>query len=496
MVVALDIGTSSVRALAFDAQGKQVKGLGASVQHKPTVDDQGASELDAELLLDRCIQVLGAVVVQARDAGISLDAVAVSTFWHSIVGVDGSFRPVTPMYLWADTRSASQADQLRARLDERAVHGRTGCLFHPSYPAVRLLWLRQTQPELFENVRFWLSPGEYISLKLFGQPLCSHSMASGTGMFDIRRCDWDEEVLEAVGVRREQLGLLCDADESVRHAVPPYGKALGSLGSVHWFPALGDGACSNVGAGCTRENRIAAMVGTSGAMRVCVRPAEGEDFRWPWGVWCYRVNRRIPIMGGALSNGGNVVAWMRDLLAGCGDADIDALLEGREPDQHGLTFLPLLAGERSPGWSGRATGALVGLRQSTSAVDILQAGMEAVVNRFVLIYELLSAAAPEVEEVVATGGGLLRSAVWRQMLADALGRPVRPCLEEEASARGAALSALAGLGAIGDLGDLQPELGEAVEPDPDRFEAYKRARERQMGLYKAVIEADWASGMI
>ena len=120
---------------------------------------------------------------------------------------------------------------------------------------------------------------------------------------------------------------------------------------IPWFPAAGDGACSNVGSGCTRNDRLALMVGTSGAMRVLWK---ADSVEIPDGPWCYRADEKRFVMGGALSDGGNLVAWLRETLRL--PEETERLLAGMKPDSHGLTFLPLLAGERGPGWATRPTG--------------------------------------------------------------------------------------------------------------------------------------------
>src|SRR6185436_17883458 len=140
-----------------------------------------------------------------------------------------------------------------------------------------------------------------------------------------------------------------------------------ALARTPWFPALGDGACSNVGAGCTGPVRAALLVGNSGALRVVV---PDRPMAPPAGLWCYRVDRRRRVLGGSLSNGGSVYAWLRETLA-LGDPDrIEAEVAALPPDGHGLTLLPFLAGERSPGWVAQARAAISGLSLATRPIEI------------------------------------------------------------------------------------------------------------------------------
>jgi gluconokinase len=151
--------------------------------------------------------------------------------------------------------------------------------------------------------------------------------------------------------------------------------------------------------------------------------------------------------------------------------------------------LPFLAGERSPGYAAHATAAIVGLRLATRPVEILRAGLEAVAYRCALIADLLGDHAANATEIIASGGALLASPAWSQIMADVLGRPVRTSAEAEATSRGVALLVLKALGAITGLDDLPASTSETYYPDPDRHRRYREAVERQQRLYEALIKS-------
>jgi len=439
-VLALDVGSSSTRACAFDERGREL-GDAARRGYAVRQGRDGAAELDADELVRASEAVL-------EEAGDGQEAVGISCFWHSLLLLDGRDRPLTPVLLWQDRRSAGQAEELRARLDAVAVHDRTGCFLHPSYWPAKLAWLREQGT--LDRARRVVSFADYLFLRLTGELRTSPSTASGSGLLDLHARSWDGELLGVLGV-----------DEAL---LPPV--SADPAGST--FPPLGDGACSNLGAGCTTRERAALMIGTSGAYRVL---HEGEPAPRE-GLFCYLADEGRVVEGGAVSDGGNLYAWLEKTLGVEG-------LEPREPDAHGLTFLPLLGGERSPGWNPRATGAIAGLRFDADAADLFQAGLEGVAYRLAEIADGL----PEVREVVATGHALLANEWWVQLCADALGRPVTASGVAEGSARGAAVHTLERLG-------VEPEpapLGETYEPDPRRTEIYAAARERQRDLYRRLF---------
>lgn len=492
-ILTIDIGTSSLRTLLFDAQGRGVEGTRASAEQTPHTTPDGGAELDADELVERAVACVEGTLQRAGDLAQRIAGVAVTTFWHSILGVDAEGRAVTPINLWADTRSVREVEELKQRLDERAVHARTGCLFHTSYPPAKILWFRRARPEVFRRVRWWMSPGEYLFLRLFGETRCSISMASGTGLFNHAQLDWDEEMLVALSLTRDHLSPLTPHLSPLRGLRGEYALRLPPLRDVPWFPAVGDGACSNIGCGAVGPERTALMVGTSGAMRVM---HESGTPRAPFGLWCYRVDARRFLLGGALSNGGNVFSWMHKTLRL--DDDLEARLSQMPPDAHGLTVLPFLAGERCPYWRGDARAAIVGLSWDTEPMDILRAGLEAVAYRFALIRALLndeglggrgkgSTVDVHPSSLIATGGALLRSPTWMQIMADVLGEPVIESLEAEASSRGAALLALEALGLIPSLRDAPFAFGRTYEPNRANHERYRAARERQQALYRKLI---------
>ena len=208
----------------------------------------------------------------------------------------------------------------------------------------------------------------------------------------------------------------------------------------------------------------------------------------PEGLWCYRSDPKRFVSGGALSDGGNLVAWLRETLRLPEPEAREELLARMEPDAHGLTFLPLLVGERGPDWADRAYGTITGLSMATTPVEILSAAMEAVALRFTLVAEKLDTAFPEDADgrhVSATGGGLLGSKTWTRIMADALGRPTTASVVTEASSRGAALLALETLGGTG-IEDIEAPLGETYDPNLSHHAVYKEALNRQRELYETV----------
>jgi gluconokinase len=495
LVLALDIGTSGVRAALYDESGLEMTGTQARSPHELRTTPEGGAELPAEEFLEEVARTVDAALALYGNDARRIETVAVSCFWHSLVGADAKGRALTPVLSWADTRAAREAEELRARFDEPATHARTGARFHPSYWPAKLLWLKRTRPETYSAVSHWMSFGEFLALRLCGRALESVSMASGTGLFDLKRCAWDEELCQALGLASEKLPHVAEADTAFNLLSDEYRKRWPQLKEARWFPAVGDGAANNIGAGCSTKGRAALMIGTSCAMRVLW---EGEPpSALPPALWCYRADRRRVVTGGALSDGGGLWAWMNEALRLSPDAaTTERALSEMEADSHGLTILPFWAGERSTGWHASARGAILGLTMHTRPLEILRAAMEAVAYRLALVAEALFSFAPDAT-IHASGGALCASRVWGQTVADVLGRPLLISRAAESSSRGAVLLALEASGKIKDISDESAPTERVIEPDMIRHARYRQALERQRKLYQRLVEdADDATRFI
>jgi gluconokinase len=439
-VLALDIGSSSVRARLHDEDAAPL-GDEARRSYTPLPD----GELDPVAVRDAAL----AVEEEARRDRPPVEAVGTSCFWHSLLALDERDRPLTAILTWRDVRSASQARVLATQVDPIAAYRRTGAPLHASFWPAKLAWLAAERPQAFRSARRFVAFADWLLLEQTGELRTSVSMASGTGL--LAGGSWDAELLDVLAIDPKQLPPLDD-------------EAVGDR-----YPALGDGACSNLGSGCAGPGRIALNLGTSAAMRVVAT----DDEPPPPGLFRYRVDAERALVGGSVSAGASLLRWLSATLR----TDAGASLADRPAAAHGLSFLPHLAGERSPGWNDEATGAVVGLTFDTSPLDIAQAAVEGLALELRRVAELL----PPTGELVVSGG-LARNDDVLQIVADVLERELLVSAEPEASARGAAVAVLERLGRR----PPDPGVAHLVRPRGERVEAYRSAMTRHLRLMRGV----------
>jgi gluconokinase len=464
VVLALDLGSSGVKGAAFDTLGRTLAGLEAqedvSLHYAPggTAEVPLAAYIAAtEVVLDR---------LHARLGSRPVLAVAMTSIASSLVVLDARGEPIGPVLSYADIRSAGEVPLIAQRVSTDV----TGCPPFSAYWPAQVRWWRSFRPDL-EPVRVCSLP-DFLLMRWSGELLTSYSLASWTGLLDRRTLDWDASALAAAGLSPAQLPALCDHDARLQLRAM-WADRWPKLAGVPFHPAVADGATANIGSGAVGAARPAVTIGSTSAVRLALH---GEAPPIPPGLWSYRVDRGTHLLGGALTEGGNLYAWLQATFRLSRNLDDEVL--GMAPGGHGLTFLPALGGTRSPDYDPHARGTIHGLSYTSTPAQIVRSAMEGVACRLADVALRL----PVTDDAIfiASGRALLASRAWPQILADALGRPL--LLEDiraGASARGAALLALRahGLSVSGE-----PVAQRLVKPQAAHHEAYRELSARMEHL--------------
>jgi len=443
----VDLGSTSIKACLWELEaGKAPVGLArASRELHLQVPQAGWAVQDPIATLQAVRELLAEMP--------PYEALGFSSAMHGLLPLCYTGQPLGMALSWADQRSWAEADELQKEYPQWAE--RCGTPIHPmAWPAKLLWWRKHEQP-----VSYWVGMKEWVVSQLAGldRPLwMDRSLASATGLYAGN--GWSEELLARVGVRAEQLPEVIEPDQALSEF--PIRTVLGA----------GDGPLSHLGTGALRPDQACLSIGTSGALRMVCGPQdsthEGKLFRYylSGGRW---------VRGGAISNGSLVLDWLRSLQGLTPEALLQSVAR-IEPGSEGLVALPYLMGERSPIWDARARGALVGLTVKHTQAHIARAMLEGVIFALRQVSQSLHKSS----EIRVTGG-LSRSPIWLQMLADGLGQTVLAMAEGEAGALGAAQLA-SGI-------TVAPEI--LARYEPDNHGAYEHAFAVYCQLYPALREA-------
>jgi len=299
-------------------------------------------------------------------------------------------------------------------------------------------------------------------------------MASGTGLFNLKIHRWDEELLDICAVRTSSL-------PEITNEIKPGTRARFSIETV--FSPIGDGAAGNLGSGADRHGVAAINIGTSAAVRIVQDRHEASRTRIPTGLFRYLIDPKLFVMGGAVSNAGNLREWcLRELRLENKPALLDRALPRKAAASDSLTVLPFWIKERAPTWPERQLGIVDNLEQSTTATKILRATTTSVFYRLAQILELLEEERGRSQEIIVSGG-IVDSLPAIRILADALGRDIKVSGEREASLRGAAVHVLNQLGMQPD----RPTHHRLIRFDSRLAEKHRQRRRRQIKL-EALLE--------
>jgi xylulokinase len=469
-LVGLDIGTSCAKAVAIDADGDvlQVAERGYELSRpRPGWSEQDPEEWwrAAAEVLDEC------------DAGDAV-GIGLSGQMHGLVTLDEHDRPLRPAILWNDGRTRAQCREIEERIGLEGFVALTGNRALAGCTAPSLLWVREHQPELYEQIRSILLPKDFVRLRLTGERATDAVDASGTLLFDVARRSWSGEVLEALELDRDALPPVYESPALTGRSAEGVPVAAGA----------GDEAAAAVGAGViAQSDPVSIVLGTSGVV-VAALEDFAADPRGRAHSYCHAVPGGWNVLGVTLSAGGSL-RWLRDLLDARVSFDrLIAEAAAWEPGAGGLLFAPQLAGERMPHSDPDARGGFVGLGTHHDRGALVRAVLEGVALSLRESLELLDGLAGAPRAARISGGGA-RSGLWLDIVAAALDLPLEVCHVQEGAAYGAAMLGGVAAGVWADVPeavDACVRVTATVEPRADWVARYAEMRPSYSALYPAL----------
>jgi xylulokinase len=500
-VIGVDIGTQSTKAVLVDQNGAIV------AQHSSGYHPDTPKPLWAEqwptVWMKAVIECIARCVGKARETGVAssaIKAVCVSSLYGgSGIPVDSDMKPLYPCLIWMDRRATAQVEWVRANVDLDRLYAITGNGVDSYYGYTKMLWLRDNEPNVWANTRFFLPPNAYVIYLLTGEVAVDHSSAGNIGgVYDIARRDWSDEALDMLGIPATMMPEhLVESSDVVGGLLSQWTEQLGLDAGTAIVAGGVDAAMATYAAGVTRAGQHVAMIGTS----MC------------WGYINQSVDARhglvsmphvfnglqdIYVFGGAITAGASVT-WYREQFC---HAEIEAAkaIPGGDPHQlleedaaqipagsDGVMFLPYLMGERSPVWDAKASGAFVGLNLYHTRAHLYRAVLEGVA--FALQHNIVAGrkGAKSLDDKLIVVGGAAHSDLWMSIIADITGFPVYTIEQDVEAAMGAALLAAYGTKLISQEAARGGwvKLIERVKPDAARQAMYAE----RFGIYTDLYPA-------
>lgn len=491
LLCGIDLGTSSLKVVLLESDGR-VCGVAAAEYpiHAPA---PGVAEQDPRDWWDALRAALAGALARAGRAGSEIDALGLSGQMHGVVALDARGQPLRRAILWADQRGAEQVRLIEQRVPRAELLAVAGSRASVGLSAPKILWLRQHEPQTFARCRQILLPKDYLGLRLTGAAQSEPSDAAGTLLFDQARRDWSDALLERLELERALLPPLLPSLAPRGGLAAEPAAQLGLRPGTPVLAGAGDTPCQAAAYGGLHPGGLLATL-SSGGQLLAATDAPLTDPRGRVHTLCHVTPRRWYLLG-AIQAAGLGLRWLRDLFAGQTAPDgpwpsyeeLTRAAEAVAPGADGLFFLPYLLGERTPHMDNDARGAFVGLTPRHGQAELTRAVLEGVAFAFRDGLEVLRELGLPAE-TVRLGGGGSRSPLWRQIMADVLGRPVLLTDAAEGAALGAALIAGVGVGAFADLDQAAARavrVSATVAPDPRRAAAY----ERRYGLFRALYPA-------
>jgi len=489
-ILTFDIGSSSLRTMLFDRRGRMIEGTMSKIPYQLKSTVNGMAEIDADYIFNNFVISIDKTLMKSDKLAKSIKAVSGASFVFNILGLDSSYQPVTPVFTYADYRNERESLALQRKLDEHNYHNNTGCMLRASHFPARFLWLKRTRPTIVKTIKYWVSIGEYVYLKLFNKLNVSFSIASWTGLFDRHNFNWEDSIFKFLNLSTDSFSNLIDIDNVYQGLALNWRKRWPTLKNLPWIPPINDGAAANVGSGCLNNNTLALTIGTTSSFRITVPKKEFIQK----GFCEHRLDKYHTLVSAPLNEGGNVFAWLQKIFNINDFTEIDYELLKLKPTEHDLIILPFLNGERAPGWVGDAKSTIKGINSSTNQIDIIHAFIESISYQCYIVYSKLIdnflKSTDEKLKIIVSGGSILRLNSWMQIMADVLGKKLFISSDDLSTSRGAAFVGLCNIGLLDDIKQAPVYIAKQISPNISIKGKYDEAIKKQKDLYDLFYNRD------
>ena len=484
--IGIDIGTGSTKAIAMNSKGTII--ADSQLYYSTQFPQSGYSEQDPEIIWKAFTNCIKEIVSVLKYPPVSI---SFSSAMHGLIAVNKQNNPITNLITWADTRSEKIAEQIRNSKEAESIYKATGTPIHPMTPLCKIIWIRKNQPSVFKNTSKFISIKEFIWFRLFGVYEIDHSIASATGLFNIKTLLWNKASLKLCGIKAGQLSEPKPTNFIRKNADTSIDNSLSLSSETSFCIGASDGCLANLGSYAIDKGTAALTIGTSGAVRIAnSKPV----YNFKEMTFNYILEDKTFICGGPVNNGGNVVQWLFEAFLNTekpSEEDYKKLfqtIDSIPAGSKGLIFLPYLYGERAPVWDGRSSGVFFGIRSFHTQDYFLRASLEGICYSMKQVLQIVESSSSKIEKIIV-GGGLIHSKTWMNILADVTGKKLFVIETQDSSAVGAALLNMKAMKVIKNYSSLKPAISQTVKPNLKNHKRHEENYAVFKNLYPALKDS-------
>lgn len=477
--IGVDLGTSAVKLLLMDGEGKIHKIV--SREYPIYFPHPGWSEQNPEDWFRETMEGLKELLSdcdRSKVAGISFGGQM-----HGLVILDEADQVIRPALLWNDGRTYEECDYLNNVIGKEKLSEYTANISFTGFTAPKILWVKNKEPENFARIHKIMLPKDYIAYRLSGVHCTDVSDASGMLIFDVKNRCWSKEMLKICGIREEQLAKIYESYEAVGTVLPEIAKELDIPTAVKVVAGAGDNAAAAVGTGTVGDGMCNISLGTSGTIFISSEKF-GVDRNNALHAFAH-ADGHYHLMGCMLS-AASCNKWWMDEIIGTKDYAAEQKAIGKLGENH-VYFLPYLMGERSPHNNPNARGTFIGMTMDTTRADMTQAVLEGVAFALRDSFEVAKSLGIRIERTKICGGGA-KSPLWKKIIANVMNIKVDVIESEEGPALGGAMLAAVACGEYESVEAAAKKLVkvvDTVEPDPETAAKYEERYRQFKEIYPA-----------
>ena len=491
-ILGVDIGTSGTKTVLFDENG--TAHASATYEYPLYTPQNGYAEQEPEDWWRASVNGISDVIAESGVPASEIKGIGLSGQMHGLVMLDKDNKVIRKSIIWCDQRTAKEVDEITAKVGHEKLVEITANPAITGFTAAKIMWVKNNEPQNYERCRHILLPKDYIRFMLTGEFAAEVSDASGMQLLDIPKRQWSDEVLSKLDIDKSLLAKVYESPEITGTITKKVAEMTGLAEGTPVVGGAGDNAAAAVGTGVVEDGTAFTTIGSSGVVFAHTSDIS-IDKKGRVHTFCCAVPGCWHVMG-VTQSAGLSLKWFRDNL--CWSEMETAIDMGVDPyyltdkaamevpiGANKLLYMPYLNGERTPHLDPNARGAFIGLSTMHKKKDMIRAVMEGVSYSLRDCVEVMREMRINVSDMMACGGGGT-SPLWRQMLADLYGCPVKTTQNKEGPALGAALLAAVGTGIYKSV----PEACHAVikadkvqQPIADNSAKYEKVYELYKKLY-------------